>query len=93
MVLVVKNLSANVGDIRDEGSILESGRSPGGGYDTLLQYSCLENPMDRGAWWATVHEASESWMRLSEHISFTFFLMPAVTDMVLGIKYCPWNTY
>ena len=65
MVLVTKNLSANVGDIRDEGSILEKGRSPEGGNDTPLQYSGLENPMDSGAWWATVHEASESWMRLS----------------------------
>ena len=85
-----KESACSVGDL---GSIPGSGRSPGEGNGNTLQYSCLENPMDRGSWWATVHEASESWMRLSEHISFTFFLMPAVTDMVLGIKYCPWNTY
>jgi len=52
---VVKNPSASAGDIRDAGSIPGSGRSPGGGYDNPLQDSCLENPMDRGAWWATVH--------------------------------------
>ena len=46
---MVKNLPANTGDIRDMGSIPESGRSPGGGHDNSLQYSCLENPMDRGA--------------------------------------------
>ena len=54
MVLVVKNLPANAGDVRDSGSIPGSGRSPGGGHDNPLQYSCLENPMDRGAWWATI---------------------------------------
>ena len=55
MVLVVRNLPANAGDIRDMGSIPGSGRSPGGGHGNPLQYSCLENPMDRGAWWVTVH--------------------------------------
>jgi len=47
---VVKNPPANAGDLRDEGSIPESGRSPGGGYGKTLQYSGLENPMDRGSW-------------------------------------------
>ena len=47
---MVKNLSANAGDIRDAGSIAESGRSPGEGHGNPLQYSCPENPMDRGAW-------------------------------------------
>ena len=51
MVLVVKNSPANVGDIRDAGSIPGLGRSPGGGNGNPLQYSCLENPMDREAWW------------------------------------------
>ena len=54
VVLVVKNLPANTGDARDEGSIPGLGRSPGGGNGTPLQYSCLKNPMDRRAWWATV---------------------------------------
>jgi len=49
LALVVKNLPANVGDARDSDSIPESGRSPGVGSGTPLQYSCLENPMDRGA--------------------------------------------
>ena len=47
---MVKNLPANPGDIRDVSSIPGSGRSPGGGHSNLLQYSYLENPMDRGAW-------------------------------------------
>ena len=50
MVLVVKNLPANAGDIRDASLITESGRSPGEGHGNPLQYSCLENPVDRGAW-------------------------------------------
>ena len=58
-MLVVKNLSANAGDIRDVGSIPGLGRSPGGGHGNPLQYSCLENPTDRGAWQATVHRVAE----------------------------------
>ena len=50
---MVKNLPANAGDIRDAGSIPGLGRSPGQGHGNPLQYSCLENPMDRGAWWAS----------------------------------------
>ena len=60
MVLVVKNPLANAGNIRDAGSTLGLGRSPGGGHDNPLQYSCLGNPKDRGAWWATVQVAAES---------------------------------
>ena len=60
MVLVVKNLLANVGDVRDVGSIPGLGRSPGGGDGYPLQYSCLENPVDRGAWRAAVHGVTES---------------------------------
>ena len=55
VALVVKKPPANAGDIRDTGSIPGSGRSPGGGHRNPLQYSCLENPMDRGAWQAAVH--------------------------------------
>ena len=51
----IKNLLANAGDLRDSGSISGLGRSPREGHGNLLQYSCLEDPMDRGAWWATVH--------------------------------------
>ena len=54
VALMAKNLTANAGDFRDMGLIPGSGRCPGGGHGNSLQYSCLENPMDRGAWWATV---------------------------------------
>ena len=54
VALVVNNLPANAGDIRDMSSIFVLGRSPGEGNGNPLQYSCLENPMDREAWWATV---------------------------------------
>ena len=60
MALVVKNLPANAEDVRDVGLIPGSGRSPGGGHDSPLQCSCLENPMDRGAWQATVCSLTES---------------------------------
>ena len=58
--LAVKNPSANAGDIRVTGSIPGLGRSPGGGHGNPLQYSCLENPMDRGAWWVIVHRVAKS---------------------------------
>ena len=61
VVLVVKNLLDNAGDIRDVDLIPESGRSSGGGRDNPLQYSCLENPIDRGAWWAIFHSVAKSW--------------------------------
>ena len=57
---MIKNPPANAGDIRDVGLIPGSGRSPGGGHGNPLQYSCLENPMDRGAWRAAVHRLAES---------------------------------
>ena len=60
VVLVVKNLLANAGDIRDTGSISGPRRSPGEGNGNPLQYSCLENVMERGAWWATVYRVAES---------------------------------
>ena len=60
MVRVVKNPPANAEDIRDSGLILGSGRSPGGGHGNPLQYSGLENPMDRGAWRVTVHRVSKN---------------------------------
>ena len=64
VALVVKNLPANAGDIRDRGSIPGLGGSPGGGHGRPLQYSCLENPMDRGAWWVMVHSVMKSQTRL-----------------------------
>ena len=61
---MLKNLPANTGDIRDVDLIPESGRSPGGGHGNPLQYSCLENPMDRRARRATVHGVTQSQTRL-----------------------------
>ena len=60
VALVVKNPSTNAGEARDLGSIPGSGRFPGGGHANPLQYSCLENSMDRGAWQATVHRVTQS---------------------------------
>ena len=65
MALVVKNLPANAEGIRDLGSIPGSGRCPGAGHGSALQYSCVENPMDRGVWQATFHEVAKSrtWLK------------------------------
>ena len=65
VALVVKNLPANAGDIRDASSIPRLGRSPGGGQGLPLQSSCLEKPMDRRARWAMVHGVTKSWTRLN----------------------------
>ena len=58
---MVNNPLANAGDLRDGGSIPGLERVPGGGDGNPLQYVCLENPMDRGVWWATVHKAAKHW--------------------------------
>ena len=62
-----KNLPTNVGDIKDAGSISGSGKSPEGGHGNPLQYSCLKNSLDRGAWWATVHRVTTSQTQLNTH--------------------------
>ena len=77
----VKNLAANAGDIREAGWISVSGRSPGGGHGNPLQYSCLENPMDRGTCWATVHGVAKSWTRLSD-------MTELVVNLVLIFQWC-----
>ena len=66
VVSVVKNLPANAGGVRNTGSIQGSGRFPGGGNENLFQYSCLKNPMDREAWWATAHRVKKSQTPLSK---------------------------
>ena len=71
----VKGSACNAGDL---GSIPGSGRSPGEGNGNSLQFSCLENPMDRGAWWATVHRVAKSQTRLN---NFTFTFTVIVTIM------------
>ena len=78
VALVVKNLPANAGDIRDSDSIPGSGRFPGGGHGNPLQYSCLENPTDRGAWQGTVHRVTKSQTQLKQlgthaHTFWTLF--------------------
>ena len=62
VALVVKNLAANVGDLRDVSSIPGSRRSPGGAHGDPLQDSCLKNPVGLGAWWAMVHSVTKDWM-------------------------------
>ena len=81
VVLGVKNPPANAEDIRDMGLIPESERSPGGDLGNPLQYSCLENPMDRGVWWAMVHRVTKSDMTEAtqhahtslEHLTYLWF--------------------
>jgi hypothetical protein len=74
VTLVVKSLLANAGDVRDMGLTPRSGRSPGGEHGNQLQYSCLENPVDSGAWWAAVYGVEYSRTRLKQlsmqHASF-----------------------
>ena len=83
---MVKNLPPNAGDIRDVGSIPGSGRSPGGGHGNPLQCSCLDNPMVRGAWQATVHleksPAGSLYFKLLMSPSIQFNLEPGT-----GIKW------
>ena len=81
VALVLKNLQASAGDIRNSGLIPGSGRSSGGWYGYPLLYSCLENPMDRGAWWARVHEVTESWTRL-KGLSMHTCTLPNITALV-----------
>ena len=57
---MVKNLPANAGDLKDMGSVPGSGKTPGGGHSNPIQYSWLEKPMDRGAWWATVYRVTKN---------------------------------
>ena len=71
---MVKNLPANEEDARDVGLIPGLGRFPGGGNGNPLQYFCLENSTDRGAWWTTVHGVTKSWTQLSTHIYIYYVL-------------------
>ena len=82
---VVKNPPTNAGNIRDEGLIPGSGRSPGEGDGNPLQYSCLENPMDREVWRTTVHRVSKSRTRLRDFI-FTFTFMTRRVGSWRGIE-------
>ena len=68
--LVAENPPANAGNM---GLIPDPGRSPGGGHDNPLQYYCLENPMDRGAWQATFHRVAKSWTQLKRLSTYATF--------------------
>ena len=81
---MVKNPPSNAGDIGDLGSIPGSGRSPGGGYGNPLQYSCLENFTDRGAWWATVHRVAKSWTQLKQLSMHTCIYGPRFRKFLQG---------
>ena len=88
VALVVKNLPASAGDIRDTGSIPELGRSPEGGHGNPLQYSCLENPMDRGAWQPAVHGVAQSrtqlmWLSTHARIPADYFVSALVSHLSL----------
>ena len=92
VVLVVKSPPAKVGDVRDSGLIPRSGRSPGGRHSNPLQYSCLENPMDRGAWWATAHWVTKGQTRLkqlSKHTLVTITLNDFSSKALLFISLSP----
>ena len=87
--MVVKNLPANEGDIRDKGLILGSGRYLEGGHGNPLQYSRLENPMDREAWQATVHGAAKSWTRLNRlctHVSKDLLQVPFLPTVLIPVN-------
>ena len=79
---MVKNPPANVGDVTDSGSIPGSGRSSGEGHGNSLQYSCLENPMDRGAWRATVHRVTKS-PTLLTWLAHVYLLIACLTGTVI----------
>ena len=85
---VVKNLPANAGDIRDVGSNPGSGRSPWEGNGNPLQYSCLENPMDRGVWQAIVHRVAKSWTWL-KHLNTHRFILIVQRRKMRKFTQCP----
>ena len=85
VVLVVKNLLDNGGDIRGRRLIPGFGRPPGGGHSNPLQYSCLENPMDRGAWQAAVHRVAQSHTRLKQ------LSMHSLNRGMQSVSYSMWD--
>ena len=83
---MVKNPPANAGDSGDGGSIPGSGRSPGRGHSNPLQYSCLANPMDKGAWWAIVHSVTKSQTQLKQ-LSMHACMLSGITASSLTHTY------
>ena len=90
VMLVVKNLPASGGDISDVGLIPGSGRSPAEGNGNPLLYSCLENPMDGGAWWTAVHGVARSRTRLSD-FTFTFHFHALEKEMATHSSVLAWK--
>ena len=102
---MVKNLPVNAGDTRDADSIPGSGRSPGIGTGNPLQYSCLENPIVRAIWWATVYGVAERWIQLSTHpytsslpscslsesLYFDIFSCWISRGLMLSLDICSWG--
>ena len=88
VALPVKNPPANAGDIRDMGSIPASGRFPGRGHGNPVQYSGLENPIDRGAYWATVHRVAKSRIRLKQQHAcpHTYYLYDTVHQLHFNVN-------
>ena len=87
---MVKNSPASERDTGDTGLIPGSGRSPGGRNGNLLQYSCLGNPMDRGAWQAAIPGVSKSWTRLSD-FTFTFHFHALEKEMATHSNVLAWR--
>ena len=87
---MVKNLPTNTGDVRDAGLIPGLERSHGEGHGNPLKYSCLENPVDSGAWWAAVHGVSRSQTRLS-NITFTFHFHALEKEMATHSSVLAWR--
>ena len=90
VALLVKNWPANTGDKRDDSSIPGSGRSPGGEHDNPLQYSCLENPMDRGSRWAVVHGIAKSWTWMKQ-LSMHAHTLLSIASMSFVLLSAYWN--
>ena len=88
VALVVKNLPANAGDKRDASLIPGSGRSPGEGNGILFQYSCWENPRDRGAWRATIHGVAKSHTWLNIWAQHTSNILPSLTSLAPSLSLC-----
>ena len=91
---MVKNPPANAGDIRNTSSIPGSGRCPGRGHGKPLQCSCLENPMDRGAWQARIHRVAQSWTQLKRLSTHTLIYIVVVVRSLSCVQLfaTPWTT-
>ena len=91
VALVVRNPPAKAGDLRDLGSIPESGRSPGGWRGNLLQFSCLENPLGRGAWRAIAHRVTKQWRWLKWFSTHAHTYVYIYTCVCLFMVHSSWN--